>query len=219
MRQHLDSINRLLTLTVPQRREFNRRLTQKILFAWQICGLIAIVGFSAAIEPWSLSSPAGLRPVMMAALIAGAAMFCGFIVGFLFGIPKSRSLDVIATNDATRSGEVQLTPNTNLEQISDWLTKILVGVGLAQVKEIGPSLWRIADVLAEGMGGPPGVKPFIVAIIIYYVPCGFLSGYFWTRMFLAGAFSLADAAAVNPNEGVSSAAGSGRNVASSAPEG
>src|SRR4051794_2430267 len=57
-----------------------------------------------------------------AAIAAGAI---GGVTGFLFGIPKARS-DV---NSAGTNAGGQFKPNTNLEQISDWLTKTIVGVG------------------------------------------------------------------------------------------
>src|SRR5690242_16782606 len=48
------------------------------------------------------------------ALGAGAFFAVGMSAGFIFGIPRGSHKYV----------------NSNLEQISDWLTKILVGVGL-----------------------------------------------------------------------------------------
>ena len=59
--------------------------------------------------------------------IAGAAAVVGGVVGFLFGIPLTSKQRAAAANDS------QYEPNTNLEQVSDWLTKIIVGVGLVQL--------------------------------------------------------------------------------------
>jgi hypothetical protein len=66
-------------------------------------------------------------------LLAGAFLLLGALTGFLFGVPRVRS-----TSDSSNS-ETSKSPltfslrgyqaNTNLEQISDWLTKIIVGCG------------------------------------------------------------------------------------------
>jgi hypothetical protein len=93
------------------------------------------------IYAWSVHSGSVLA---VALLVAGAAFLGGALLGFLFGIP--RSLAVEATPAGTTAEPVEAgqraalyRSNTNLEQISDWLTKILVGVGLV---ELGGSLSR-----------------------------------------------------------------------------
>ena len=48
-------------------------------------------------------------------------------------------------------------PNTNLEQISDWLTKTIVGVGLVQFREIGAALYGIGEAAGHAIGDIPGV--------------------------------------------------------------
>jgi hypothetical protein len=57
----------------------------------------------------------------------GAAGFTGGLLGFIFGVPKT-----LAVGSRTAGGGPANTSrtNTNLEQISDWLTQILVGAGL-----------------------------------------------------------------------------------------
>src|ERR1051326_6470873 len=116
-------------------------------------------------------------------------MFLGFVIGFLFGIPKSHAGDQPSTANEPKNG---LVTNTNLEQISDWLTKIRVGVGLTQIKQISAGVWQFAKNGAPAFADAPAREAFVVTLILYFVLCGFLSGYIWTRMFLAGAFSLAD---------------------------
>ena len=86
--------------------------------------------------------------------LMGGAALVGGVVGLLFGIPKSVSdpavapippkLDTVAgDSDApdTRARS-SYAVNTNLEQISDWLTKIMVGVGLTQVGAHSDSIYR-----------------------------------------------------------------------------
>jgi F0F1-type ATP synthase assembly protein I len=67
------------------------------------------------------------------------------ILGFIFGIPRTlqegdqinkkenRGAD---SSDEKQSQKISYQNNTNLEQISDWVTKILVGVGLTQIAQI-----------------------------------------------------------------------------------
>ena len=66
------------------------------------------------------------------------------------------------------------TTNTNLEQISDWLTKILVGVGLTQLNNLQPSLRAVARFLGPAFGAPPGGEVFGLALALYFAAAGFL---------------------------------------------
>jgi hypothetical protein len=108
------------------------------------------------------------------------AMMCiatGAFIGFLFGAPR---VNPAATDN------VDLLPNTNIETVSDWLTKILVGIGLINFKEIGAFLDRISgDLDGSLLAG----KPFALALIVYFFVVGLIQGYLLTRMFLSRQFS------------------------------
>jgi hypothetical protein len=69
-------------------------------------------------------------------LLAGAAITMGALTGFLFGIPRSSQLNLSGSVEDKGKDKVHYQANTNLEQISDWLTKILVGAGLTQITVI-----------------------------------------------------------------------------------
>jgi hypothetical protein len=84
--------------------------------------------------------------------------------------------------------DYQLRVNTNLEQISDWLTKILVGVGLTQLNSLPGKLMRAATFVANGVNSDKPPVVFALALIIYFHVLGFLSGYLCTRLFLQPAF-------------------------------
>lgn len=71
--------------------------------------------------------------------IAAAAGAVGGFLGFLFGIPRADG--DVAGNISQR----RYRPNTNLEQVSDWLTKILIGVGLAHFGNVGPALGALVS--------------------------------------------------------------------------
>jgi uncharacterized membrane protein len=108
------------------------------------------------------------------------AMMCiatGAFMGFLFGVPR---VNPAATEKA------DLLPNTNIETVSDWLTKILVGIGLINFKEIGAFLVRISGDLDGSLSAG---KPFALALIVYFFVVGLIQGYLLTRMFLSRQFS------------------------------
>lgn len=107
--------------------------------------------------------------------IAGAAALVGGVVGFLFGIPLTSK-----QRTATASGS-QYETNTNLEQVSDWLTKIIGGVGLVQLGRALPALTRLAKSLNDPLGGTPYGGAFGLGLTIFYALLGFLFLYLWSR--------------------------------------
>ncbi|NNU15074.1 hypothetical protein HK107_01890 [Parvularcula sp. ZS-1/3] len=104
--------------------------------------------------------------------------------------------------------------NTNLEQISDWLTKIIIGASLVQLRPIATSLGGLSRSLGaslESMGqeqphalhiefGGLGMSstvgsealngagerlgPYMLMVILFSSVIGFLFAYLWTRIFL-----------------------------------
>jgi hypothetical protein len=138
-------------------------------------------------------------------LLVGASAFVGGVLGFLFGIPRTLQQEGVApvsegSSAASESGSISrridYRANTNLEQISDWLTKILVGVGLTQLPEIRKDLTILTAFAAQGLGSQENSKVFAFALLSYSTVLGFLFGYLWTRLFLAGALRQADQAAI-----------------------
>lgn len=121
-------------------------------------------------------------------LIAGAASAAGILVGFLFGIPRSPKRDPTG-EEAGQALEV----NTNLTEISDWLTKIIVGVGLVEMSTIPTHLMSMANYLGTAFGTTKPVPSAVVnLIVVYFAIFSFLLGYLWTRLYLAGEFSKAE---------------------------
>jgi hypothetical protein len=184
-------------------------------------GLVGLVLVFAYGQPtsWSVA--------VTSVIVAAAALSSGFLLGFLFGIPRSRRQEEAPTSmsastaspissattesrvpsvpgrpgqttvTAVASSPNRLTVNANLEEISDWLTKIIVGVGLIELNNIPDNLDRLARYVAAGLLPTSTSTPpvtFALAIIVYFSVLGFLSGYLLTRLFLAGAFSAADEA-------------------------
>ena len=131
-----------------------------------------------------------------ALLLSGASLFIGGILGFLFGIPKTLQPERDDTKNTDGSNEAQTNtdyrPNTNLEQVSDWLTKMLLGVGLTQLVLIPDHLRRIGRSIAPALGQSDAAPVMAVAVLIFFASVGFLIGFLWTRLHLATALLQAD---------------------------
>jgi uncharacterized integral membrane protein len=83
----------------------------------------------------------------------------------------------------------QFTPSTNLAEISDWLTKLLLGAGLVELTRLGHPLSSLIDAVARGLQGVPAGgavsgTPVVAAasILVLYVVLGFLDGYVLTTL-------------------------------------
>ena len=138
-------------------------------------------------------------------LLCGSAALVGGTLGFLFGIPRTLQQE---DGNAPAPTELPGSPaqpqprttsyraNTNLEQISDWLTKILVGVGLIEIDSIRQGLYDLTLQAAKGLGEHSHSQVFAAALIGFAAVLGFLFGYLWTRLHLAGAMRIADQAAI-----------------------
>jgi uncharacterized membrane protein YciS (DUF1049 family) len=123
-------------------------------------------------------------------MVALAAILCGAFLGFLFGIPRSLQKNQNSSEPNSPNNHNSFADNTNLEQISDWLTKIIVGVSLTQVANIQLYLSKISHLVADGFQCNPKLAvAFIYAVIIFYLICGFIYCYLWTRIQLKAALN------------------------------
>jgi hypothetical protein len=110
-----------------------------------------------------------------AVLVGGASAALGAFVGFLFGVPKA--LQSNAGSERTS----RFASNSNLEQISDWLTKILVGVGLVQIGSLPGALGQLGATLKPSFGNLDSSPAFAVGLVIYFFFIAFMLQYMWTR--------------------------------------
>jgi hypothetical protein len=143
---------------------------------------------------FAIAAPGPAGSILSASvLVAGAATAVGALLGFLFGIPRTTQ------DQGQRTGgpaELPYSSNTNLEQISDWLTKILVGVGLIELGRMpGPAARFITD-LADDLGAGRLGRTVLGAAVVFFGIIGFLVAYVETRTDLGGAFTRADRAAM-----------------------
>ncbi|MFJ9445255.1 hypothetical protein ACIRRH_25805 [Kitasatospora sp. NPDC101235] len=120
-------------------------------------------------------------------VVVGASVVLGGGLGFLFGVPRVRG-------GGTGEPQGSYAPNTNLEQVSDWLTKVLLGVGLTQLGSLGERLHDLGTALAPVLGGGEAAVPFAAALVLYFLIFGFLAGWLVTRLALPQALTETDQA-------------------------
>lgn len=110
-------------------------------------------------------------------LLAGSSFAIGGFLGFIFGIPS-----LLQNQNLPSTKVTTFKYNDNLIQISDWLTKVIVGVGLVELTRIPRYLLKACTVLGKNLGEDPtwGRNASLV-IILYFFCFGFLILYFWTR--------------------------------------
>ncbi len=157
-----------------------------------------------------------VRVASVGVLVAGAALFVGFVLGFIFCIPRTaKPTEAFATSssqspDSSKNDNVSsrkssalafstVETNTNLVDISDWLTKILVGVGLVELNKIPHNLRNLCVFLGPGLRTSDSAsfvatsESFAMGVVIFFFGAGFLIGYLWTRLYFQSALAeLAD---------------------------
>jgi len=142
-------------------------------------------------------------------LWALAYLAIGGLIGFIFSVPKimtEGSTTPVVTIDPNQAGNatgkkttqtiVKATAqeNTNLTQISDWLTKILIGAGLVQIKEVPGFIHHVAGIMGSGLLTKPvtntleTVTMMCAAIILYFLTWGFICGYLVMKLVLTEQF-------------------------------
>lgn len=163
-------------------------LPELFIFSWLwsipvmfVAGVIVILIYTSGV-------PSGLRWSVFGTAIAigSSSFFVGGIVGFLFGIPRTVQGSVPSTTVTQYQG------NTNLEQISDWLTKIIVGIGLVQIGHIIPALSELGESIKAPLGGQASSPAFGLGMIITYASLGFFYYYLWSRSLFARELGIAN---------------------------
>jgi len=161
---------------------------------WSNPLLFAIAGGLAAVIVFGAKREHPLTAAAVGLLVAGAALAVGAAIGFLFAIPRAVQ-EPAERRGALAQFETPYQVNTNLEQISDWLTKIVVGLGLVEITKIPAAFTSLAVFVATAFG-EPAVPPSVAGVIIsYFAVGGFLVFYIWTRLLLTYEFTRADRAA------------------------
>jgi hypothetical protein len=194
--QQLQEVSMPADIQVTANRDWMRAHQAFLVLAGCLAtGLLAI-----AISALKAEVPASWASVVAFGLAtSGASIFVGGLIGFLFGIPRrlqqqeeARPAHAAEDANAAASQAAIYGANTNLEQISDWLTKILVGVGLINIAGLQTLLPEVSKAVAPGFGGQLWSGTFGVVIIVYFFVGGFLIGYLTTRLYLGQALTAAE---------------------------
>ena len=119
--------------------------------------------------------------------LAGAATLTGSILGFLFGVPRKQQ----EKQGQSQQGIANYQPNTNLEQISDWLTKIIVGVGLIEIRNVIEFFKEIGKFCGPAFGQSPSGEIIATSISVHYLLVGFVQGFLLAYLWLPKAFERA----------------------------
>ncbi len=126
-------------------------------------------------------------------VVGGGGVAVGAFFGLLFGVPRLLDRPAESAGDqeasSSRSG---YQANTNLTEISDWLTKIIVGVSLIQLGTIRDQLLALVEALAPEFGATPAAAPFVAGLLATATLTGFLTGYLLARIYLPRVFNEAD---------------------------
>jgi len=95
-------------------------------------------------------------------------------------------------NAASQAGNEPLSEDSNLVQVSDWVTKLLLGGGLTQLQQIPSKIWELAGWVAIGIDPAGGVRgndnlqhanqAFAAGLLTYFSILGFFAGYFITQL-------------------------------------
>lgn len=131
---------------------------------------------------------AGWEAFAAASMVSAASYLVGGLLGFLFGVPRALSGDRGAT-----SGEqhLRLIANTNLEEVSDWLTKIIVGATLVQLGSLSRRIGALAASVSSIFGTPSEQNKIMAgAIILYSAVLGFYVFYVGARSIITFLFDI-----------------------------
>ena len=173
----------------------DKDISSVIKLLWFLIGIGLCSLLAPAIIRWTAGDvKGGWMTIGTGLFLAGAATLLGSVVGFLFGVPR-KNLEATdkAAPPASTSGATPTLyqPNTNLEQISDWLTKMIIGVGLVEIHKIIDFFERIGRFCAPAFAISPAGEVIAICICVHYLLVGFIQGFLLAYLWLPGAFARA----------------------------
>jgi hypothetical protein len=177
-------IARLLVSVDAKRRGLLGHVTTWLAFL----GIAAPLGGTAWIVVYSFSTPGPHWTYLGVGVLTSLAAFvAGCFAGFLLGIPRAVSSGELRQNQSAAAGSSGLGASSNLAEISDWLTKLVLGAGLVELTRLGGPVARLIDNVAAGLHASGAsaasvqtAKVMAGAIIFGYVIMGLLDGYIVT---------------------------------------
>jgi hypothetical protein len=173
-------------------------LTERALYMLLLLAVLGIILLLIA----TLSLPSlrdGIRFASIGLISALASGALGLSLGLLFGLPtlaaRAASLSNANSNSTTPNSPPLSTSraqplygdNTSIEQVADWLTKIIIGLGLTQFDAFTERFDATARMVSAAMLGVAEEKAnpvFGGALLLGAFLLCFLASYLWSRRYL-----------------------------------
>lgn len=177
---------------------------QKTTLPWMVMlGLLGLTMGLLSLCGWGAGA---VQAIGLIALTGLGALVVGAFVGFIFGIPRAGIFVYAATEDdqphlmeeglpavKNRGISSNYQPSTNLEQVSDWLTKIIIGVGLVEFGNIGAVLQNLGEAVNRRVVGINlNIEVLTISTVVIFAIIGFMGSYLWTRIHYGGIQTDAD---------------------------
>ena len=139
-------------------------------------------------------------------LWAVASLSIGALVGLLFGIPRmrqpySKSATGMPHDNKIEGKQVQPEINNNLIEVSDWLTKIIVGLGLVELNQLPNKIKIIIHPLVKSIDNEQA-EAISSAVLLLFVSVGFLAAYINARTVIAVMFRRSDDKLLDDSHGL-----------------
>nr|WP_315200825.1 pYEATS domain-containing protein [uncultured Flavobacterium sp.] len=139
-------------------------------------GMVPVIGFPITIPEM------GSKILFIGIILGIAAFVSSFFTGTLFGMPKRNN-----------QKESDYSLNNSLVEISDWLTKIIVGLGLVNLKQIPGYLVSLGEyVRTSSKYDGQLLNIYSIGIVIYFGFLGLYIGYNYMRLVLSNKYKYAD---------------------------
>jgi hypothetical protein len=172
-----------------------------------IFGIPVALFFMLFIISWA-EGASFLRAFGIGLLVSSAAGLVGAFLGFLFGMPRDLSgrqapqrpsdnpdmpAPPLVSPPASMDNGRFAWANNNLVEVSDWLTKIIVGIGLVEFRDLVPWLGEVSATAgaAAGFADVQAQTTFGVSVILANFVYGFLLAYIYARTIIAVIFAKA----------------------------
>jgi hypothetical protein len=171
------------------------KTTQRIATLVGVLSTLSLVALGA--YAWTQRSWAALAVGPIAGFgVSAVAAFAGFVFGLphysqAMAIPSAEGTSdapkVASTLKGAQTAAGSFVSSNNLEQISDWLTKLLLGAGVVQLGKIGHWLGDVVESLAAGLSSPsapvsPSARVVASGLLALFASVGFLVGYVSTTL-------------------------------------